>query len=190
LTESHDTRDLKAAKVLLLKEFPASDDLRLSGKRRAALIAHGFAHQFRQAAHECKGCFLPGALREAREAHHVGEKDGEPTEFQQRAALESKLRAANDDSADPVPSARQSALRPPRSGFTVWAGTALSSRVLGRGTIMTTPSKAALRAELEAALANYRGPVKQCPAAPPPEEELETLDDEDEADEAIVPGPH
>jgi hypothetical protein len=31
---------------------------------------------------------------------------------------------------------------------------------------MTTPSKAALRAELEAALANYRGPVKQCPAAP------------------------
>ncbi len=52
---------------------------------------------------------------------------------------------------------------------------------------MTAPSKAVLRAELEAALANYRGPVKQCPAAPPPEE-LETLDDEDEADEDIVPG--
>ena len=34
---------------------------------------------------------------------------------------------------------------------------------------MTTPSKAALRAELEAALASYRGPVKQCPAAAPPE---------------------
>jgi hypothetical protein len=54
---------------------------------------------------------------------------------------------------------------------------------------MTVPSKAALRAELEAALANYRGPVKQCPAAPPPElvfeEELEALDDEDEADEDI-----
>ena len=27
---------------------------------------------------------------------------------------------------------------------------------------MTTSSKTALRAELEAALANYRGPVKQC----------------------------
>jgi hypothetical protein len=57
---------------------------------------------------------------------------------------------------------------------------------------MTTPSKAALRVELEAALANYRGPVKQCPAAPPPEhvleEELESLDDGDEADEDIVPG--
>jgi hypothetical protein len=57
---------------------------------------------------------------------------------------------------------------------------------------MTTPSKAVLRAELEAALANYRGPVKQCPAAPPPEpvleEELELLDDGDEAEEDIVPG--
>src|SRR5262249_58755668 len=60
------------------------------------------------------------------------------------------------------------------------------------GTFMTIPSKAALRAELEAALANYRGPVKQCPAAPPPEqvleEELELLDDGDEAEEDIVPG--
>jgi hypothetical protein len=57
---------------------------------------------------------------------------------------------------------------------------------------MTTSSKAALRAELEAALANYRGPVRQCPAAPPPElvfeEGLEALDDEDEADEEVVPG--
>jgi hypothetical protein len=57
---------------------------------------------------------------------------------------------------------------------------------------MTTPSKAALRAALEAALANYRGPVKQCPPAPSPEqvleEELEPVDDEDEADEDIVPG--
>ena len=55
---------------------------------------------------------------------------------------------------------------------------------------MTTPSKAALRAELEAALANYRGPVKQCPAAPPPElvfeEELAPIDD-DETDEDVVP---
>jgi hypothetical protein len=57
---------------------------------------------------------------------------------------------------------------------------------------MTTPNKAALRAELEAALANYRGPVKRCPTASPPElvfeEELEPLDDEDEADEDVVPG--
>ena len=57
---------------------------------------------------------------------------------------------------------------------------------------MTTPNKAALRAELEAALANYSGPVKRCPAAPPPElvfdEKLEPLDDEDEADEDVVPG--
>ena len=57
---------------------------------------------------------------------------------------------------------------------------------------MTASSKAALRAELEAVLANYRGPVKQCPAAPPPErvfeEELEALDDEGEADEEVVPG--
>jgi hypothetical protein len=33
--------------------------------------------------------------------------------------------------------------------------------------------------------------VKHCPAAPPPEifeEELEALDDEDEADEDILPG--
>jgi hypothetical protein len=55
---------------------------------------------------------------------------------------------------------------------------------------MTTPSKAALRAELEAALANYRAPVKQCPAAPPPElvfeEELAPIDD-DETDEDVVP---
>jgi hypothetical protein len=54
---------------------------------------------------------------------------------------------------------------------------------------MTIPSKAALRAQLEAVLANYHGPVKQCPAAPPPEQELDTLGDEDETDEEIVPGP-
>jgi hypothetical protein len=53
---------------------------------------------------------------------------------------------------------------------------------------MTIPSKAALRAELEAVVANYHGPVKQCPTAPPPAEEVETFDDEDEADEEIVPG--
>ena len=53
---------------------------------------------------------------------------------------------------------------------------------------MTAPSKAALRAELEAALANYGGSIKQCPAASSPEADLEALDDEDEADEEIVPG--
>ena len=82
---------------------------------------------------------------------------------------------------------RPSALTLPRSGVRALLGVALLA-ALGRGTFMTTPSKAALRAELEAALANYRGPVRQCPAAPPPEEELETLYDEDEADEEIVPG--
>jgi hypothetical protein len=55
-----------------------------------------------------------------------------------------------------------------------------------------TLSKAALRTELEAALAKYRGRVKQCPTAPPPdlvfEEELEPLDDGDEAEEDVVPG--
>jgi len=68
----------------------------------------------------------------------------------------------------------------------------LYAAALGRGTFMTTPSKAALRAELEAALANYRGPVKQCLAAAPLEpvweEELKPVDGEDEADEDIVPG--
>ncbi len=49
-----------------------------------------------------------------------------------------------------------------------------------------TLSKAALRAELEAALANYHGPVTLCPPAPPHrEEELEPLDDVDEADEML-----
>ncbi len=52
--------------------------------------------------------------------------------------------------------------------------------------------KAALRAELEAPMANYRGPVKQYQAAPPPElvfgEERDALDDEDEAAEDIQPG--
>ena len=80
-----------------------------------------------------------------------------------------------------------SALTVPRSGVRALLGVALLA-ALGRGTFMTTPSKAALRAELEAALANYRGSVRRCPAAPPPEEELETLYDEDEADEEIVPG--
>ena len=84
-----------------------------------------------------------------------------------------------------------SALTVPRSGVRALLGVALLA-ALGRGTFMTTPSKAALRAELEVALAKYRGRVKQCPAASPPElvfeEELEPLDDEDEADEEIVPG--
>ena len=57
---------------------------------------------------------------------------------------------------------------------------------------MTTSSKAALRAELEAALASYRGPVKQCPAAAPPElvfeDELEPFGDEDEAEENMMLG--
>jgi hypothetical protein len=56
---------------------------------------------------------------------------------------------------------------------------------------MTTLSKAALRAQLAAALANYHGPVTLCPPAPPPEpnrEELEPFDDEDESDNGSVIG--
>ena len=52
-------------------------------------------------------------------------------------------------------------------------------------------SKAALRAQLEAALANYRGTVTRCPPAPPsgPDREELDLDDEDEAaDEDAVTG--
>jgi len=49
-----------------------------------------------------------------------------------------------------------------------------------------TSSKAVLRAELEAALANYRGPVTLCPPAAPPEPDrrgaLDLIDD-DEVDE-------
>ena len=45
-----------------------------------------------------------------------------------------------------------------------------------------TSSKAVLRAQLEAALANYHGPVTLCPPAPPPERdygaELELVDDD------------
>ena len=45
-----------------------------------------------------------------------------------------------------------------------------------------TSSKAVLRAQLEAALANYHGPVTLCPPAPPPEPdygaELELVDDD------------
>ena len=55
-----------------------------------------------------------------------------------------------------------------------------------------TLSKAALRAQLEAALANYRGPVMLCPPALSPEpdrgEELDPLVDEDEVDENAVSG--
>ena len=40
-----------------------------------------------------------------------------------------------------------------------------------RGMRRPTSSKAVLRAELEAALANYRGPITLCPPAAPPEPE-------------------
>jgi hypothetical protein len=47
-----------------------------------------------------------------------------------------------------------------------------------------TLSKAELRAQLEAALANYHGLVTQCPPAPPPEPDREPdLDDGDDADD-------
>ena len=54
-----------------------------------------------------------------------------------------------------------------------------------------TSSKAVLRAELEAALANYRGPVTLCPPAAPPEPDRSddlSLVDDDEVDEDPVTG--
>ena len=54
-----------------------------------------------------------------------------------------------------------------------------------------TSSKAALRAELEAALENYRGPVTLCPPAAPPEPDRSddlSLVDEDEVDDEPVTG--
>jgi hypothetical protein len=55
-----------------------------------------------------------------------------------------------------------------------------------------TLSKAELRAQLEAALANYRGPVTHCPPAPLPERDCEEeldLNDEgvDEAADDALP---
>jgi hypothetical protein len=56
---------------------------------------------------------------------------------------------------------------------------------------MTKPalSKAELRAQLEAALASYRGPVTHCPPGSQPEPELEEPylddDDDDEVAEAM-----
>ena len=60
-----------------------------------------------------------------------------------------------------------------------------------RRTRAPTSSKAVLRAELEAALANYRGPVTLCPPAAPPEldrcDDLSVVDD-DEVDEDAATG--
>ena len=53
----------------------------------AALLTHCFVHQLRQTSHERIGRFLPRALREAREAHHVGEKDGDLSAFSLHADL-------------------------------------------------------------------------------------------------------
>lgn len=52
------------------------------------------------------------------------------------------------------------------------------------------PSMAELRAQLSAALANYRGPVTHCAPAPPPDPDREVvdLDEQGEVDEQIVPG--
>ena len=60
-----------------------------------------------------------------------------------------------------------------------------------RGIRTPTSSKAALRAELEAALENYRGPVTLCPPAAPPEPDRSddlSLVDEDEVDDEPVTG--
>jgi len=54
-----------------------------------------------------------------------------------------------------------------------------------------TSNKAALRAQLEAALANYHGPVTVCPPAAPPEPDRDhelDLADNDEVDKDAVIG--
>jgi hypothetical protein len=53
----------------------------------AALVAHGFVHELGQAPHQRIGGFLPRALREAREAHHIGEKDGDLSALSFHASL-------------------------------------------------------------------------------------------------------
>jgi hypothetical protein len=60
-----------------------------------------------------------------------------------------------------------------------------------RRTSTPTSSKAVLRAELEAALANYHGGVKLCPPAAPPEPDRSddlSLVDDDEVDDDPVTG--
>jgi hypothetical protein len=49
-------------------------------------------------------------------------------------------------------------------------------------------SKVALRAQLEAAPANYRGHVTHCPPAPPPEPDREELDHNDEDEDETMTG--
>jgi hypothetical protein len=55
----------------------------------------------------------------------------------------------------------------------------------------SSSSKAVLRAELEAAMANYRGQVTLCPPAAPPEpartDDLSLVDDDDGLDEDPAP---
>jgi hypothetical protein len=53
----------------------------------ATLFANGFVHQLRQTPHERIGRFLPRAFREAREAHHVSEKDRDLSAFSLHAGL-------------------------------------------------------------------------------------------------------
>ena len=62
-----------------------------------------------------------------------------------------------------------------------------------RRTSKPPSSKAMLRAELEAALANYHGPVKVCPPAAPPEadrgNELDLADDDEVDEDAVTRAP-
>jgi hypothetical protein len=58
-----------------------------------------------------------------------------------------------------------------------------------RHTRTPTSSKAVLRAELEAALANYRGPITLCPPAAPPESDRSddlSLVDDDELEDQVT----
>ena len=53
----------------------------------AALLAHGFFHQLRQASHQGKGSFLSGFFRESREADHICEQDRDLPAFRFHAVL-------------------------------------------------------------------------------------------------------
>jgi hypothetical protein len=59
-----------------------------------------------------------------------------------------------------------------------------------RRTSKPPSSKAVLRAQLKAALANYHGPVTLCPPAPPPEpdrgDELDLVDDDEVEEDAVT----
>ena len=58
--------------------------------RDAALFAHRVIHQLGKAAHQRKSGFLSRPFRERREAHHIGEQDGDLSAFRVHVNLMNK----------------------------------------------------------------------------------------------------